>query len=139
MRIWLLTALILALASAGCYDASEPDGEDYDGFHEVFAGAGPNDDGEDLVFKLSYDMWGDIEGEAEGPFFSRLDGRYVDGGQGTHITLEARFRSNACEGVTNVEFEGTINNDELTGVMYYKGCTVYQFYYEGELIGGVGR
>jgi hypothetical protein len=139
MRLHLILILIVALGAAGCYDSPPSEEEDYDDFHEVYSGLGPDLDGEDLLFKLNFDIWGDIEGEAEGPFFSQVDGRFVDGPAGTFVTLEARFRSNGCEGVTDVAFEGVVKEGQLTGQMFYKGCTVYDFYYEGELVGGVGR
>ena len=139
MRRWLGCILCLLLFSlAGC-GSDAIVGEDWDQFAEVYSGAGPEEDFEHLYMKFNYAEGSQIVGEWEGTFFSKFQGEIFTRLEQTRIVVESTLRSEQCLGLTRIDFEGQIQDDRITGVLSYSGCEVYEFFYEADRVGGVGR
>lgn len=132
-----LSLLVLFAFGLSC-GGDEIDKEDWDNYADVFSGAGPDNDMEKLYIKLNYENKNDLTGEMEGPFFSKVRGNYEKNGSVYDIEIDTSFRSTHCIGTTYIEFIGTVANNRLTGTLYYRGCNIYDFYYEGARVGGAG-
>jgi len=138
MRFLPVIFLVSILVLCGCGDEQIP-GEDYDDYTDVFAGPGPDIDLEDLYLKLNFENRGTVSGEMEGPFYTKVQGAWIKSIQGISIHLESVFGSLECMGITRVEFTGDINDGELSGVLVYSGCNIYEFFYKGIRVGGTGN
>ncbi len=131
----LFISIFLFLPGCG---GDEIPGEDWDDYAEVYSGKGPDEDFEKLFLKINYGPKRTLNGEFEGTFFAKVEGFYFIDLQANKIfSLNSEFRSNQCFGKTTVEFEGTVVDNEITGIIYYNGCQIYEFFYQGEIVGGL--
>ena len=112
-------------------------GEDWDEYAEVYGGPGPGEDFEKLFLKIKYGPEKTVSGEFEGPFYAKFEGNYYFDLQENKIFhLESTFRSNECMGKTRIEFDGEAADGNILGILSYNGCQVFEFFYEGEIVGG---
>ena len=138
-RVWPCLALAFIVLLSGCWGGEEILGEDWPDYAEVFVGPGPDEDLEKLFVKINYLEDGELAGEIEGPLFAEIRGTFQDVVPSRRIFFEATYRSEQCMGITRVLFEGAIEGDELSGILSYSGCAVWEFFYTGTRIGGAGR
>lgn len=138
-RIFTLLFVLFFTALLFSCGGDAVDNEDWYDYADVFSGPGPEDDYEKLYIKLNYEKKGKLSGEMEGPFFTKVRGTYKENASIYQIEINTSFRSTHCFGTTYIEFDGTIVNDKLSGTMFYQGCSVYDFYYNGSRVGGAGR
>ena len=138
MRRWiLLAALVMGLLVSGCPN-DVVENEDWDEFTDIYKGAGPLEEGAKLYFKIEFNG-DDVYAELEGPFFAELQGEVVEARSNSRkIVLTSLFRSNECLELTRVDFEGQVREETIEGRLVYDGCKLYEFYYEGVRVGGIG-
>ena len=126
---------MIVACTFSCYDYvhDQDPTEDWDDYTDVFVGDGPDQVSEDVIFKLNIN--GYITGEIEGVFYSKVEGTLT----GTNIKLQGTERSYECSRLTHVYFDGDLVGSQLAGTVFYDGCEIYEFYYEGRREGGTGR
>jgi len=132
-----IVVLLILFAAVACdvnyngYSYDHPK-EDWKSFDYVFQGASPDADGNDMFVKLNQFDDAVFTGETTGVFFSKFDGGVLHG----ELVFEGTFTDQRCPDPGHMLFHGVIEDDVLQGIWTVRACERYDFYYEGDLVGG---
>ncbi|MDP8224578.1 MAG: hypothetical protein P9L99_14550 [Candidatus Lernaella stagnicola] len=132
-----LSVAIILLVAVACdvnfngYTYDHPK-EDWDAYDYVFADDSPDEEGDDMYVRLNIEAEGVYSGETRGVFYSTFEGAVI----GDTLVFDGTFTDQRCPEMGHMRFSGTMEDDVLKGVWTVRACQWYDFYYEGELVGG---